>query len=273
MARPKRTDIETLRSRMRTVALMNELAQRVGAANPNQFARWFDEQAGASTEESGKWRHNFNGNRPLSAQQLNWLSQLPEAPDARARYQEGPAGLWRAMWCPPAELWHACRTRQAGSTIALDAPSWLQNTGDEANEGQDRCLDEMLREFEGELLLAEAYGEPLRLSHLTEAISLYRLHQHISSIARTSLDGSGAYRCVRMCTDNSAVHGELDRLGVYELVVSELAATESAHLAESPAYRASLPVAEEDLDLYLMCPDILIREEQRWAALNFDWAP
>jgi hypothetical protein len=131
----------------------------------------------------------------------------------------------------------------------------------------------MLREFEGELLLAEAYGVPLRLGHLTEAIALYRLYQFTNSIARINIDGGGIYRCVRMCTGNHAVRAELDVLGVYELVVSELVATEATHLAASPTYRASVSIAEADIDVYLQCPDILIRESQRWEALQFDWAP
>lgn len=62
-------------------------------------------------------------------------------------------------------------------------------------------------------------------------------------------------------------------LGVYELVASELVATEATHLAASPTYRASVSIAEADIDVYLQCPDIIIRESQRWKALQFDWAP
>jgi hypothetical protein len=273
MARPKRTDTEAIRSRMRTVALMQELARRVGADNPNQFAKWFDEQADAATQESGKWRHNFNGNRPLSTQQLNWLSKLSESLDAHAMYQDGPSNLWRAMWTDPRDLWTLCRTRLRDICANLDSPVWLNDAPLSAAHPNDRCLGDMLREFEGELLLAEAYGVPLRLGHLTEAIALYRLYQFTNSIARINIDGGGIYRCVRMCTGNHAVRAELDVLGVYELVVSELVATEATHLAASPTYRASVSIAEADIDVYLQCPDILIRESQRWEALQFDWAP
>jgi hypothetical protein len=55
--------------------------------------------------------------------------------------------------------------------------------------------------------------------------------------------------------------------------VSELAATEATHLAASPTYRASVSIAEDDIDVYLQWPDIIIRDSHRWEALQFDWAP
>lgn len=273
MARPKRTDTEALRSRMRTVALMQELARRVGADNPNQFAKWFDEQADAATQESGKWRHNFNGNRPLSGQQLNWLSKLPASVDAHAMYQDGPSDLWLAMWADPRDLWTLCRTRLHDTCTDLDSPVWLDDAPLPAAHRNDRCLGDMLREFEGELLLAEAYGEPLRLGHLTEAIALYRIYQFTNSIARVNIDGGGVYRCARMCTDNHAVSAELNVLGVYELVVSELEAIEAKHLSTSPTYRAAIPIPDADVNVYLHNPSIIILEKQRWGALQFNWAP
>jgi hypothetical protein len=59
MARPTRTTTEQLRGGMRAAALMRELAKRVGAVNPHQFAGRFDEHTGMDTQASGKWRLNF----------------------------------------------------------------------------------------------------------------------------------------------------------------------------------------------------------------------
>jgi hypothetical protein len=254
------------------VALMQELARRVGADNPNQFARWFDEQADASTQESGKWRHNFNGNRPLSSQQLNWLSKRPEFNDVHASYLAGPSDLWLAVWGDPKDLWSLCRTRFCTQGPSLDDCIWPAMAPEDWGN-DERGYGEAMREFEGELLLAEAYAEPLELRHLTEAIALYRLHHFVSSIAPTKIDGSGAYRCVRMCTENFALASQLDALGVYELLVSELVEHEAAQLDASRRYRASIPVTDFQLDAYLAQPQAAIPEFWRWEALQFDWAP
>gem|GEM_PF-2325925 len=257
---------------MRTVALMQELARRVGADNPNQFARWFDEQADATTQESGKWRHNFNGNRPLSGQQLNWLSKRPEFEDVQAAYRAGPSDLWLAMWSDHKDLWPLCRTRYCTAGPSLDGCIWQALAPDDwGNDERGYC--EAMREFEGELLLAEAYAEPLELRHLTEAIALYRIHHFVNSIAPTKIDGSGAYRCVRMCTDNFALLLQLEALGVYELLVSELVAHEAAQLEISRTYRAAIPVTDFQIDRYLAQPQAAIPESQRWQSLQLDWAP
>jgi hypothetical protein len=275
MARPKRTDTEALRSRMRTVALMQELTRRVGADNPNQFAKWFDTQADATTQESGKWRHNFNGNRPLSEQQLNWLCKFPETSDAHKAYWNGPADLWLAMWNDPRELWPLCRTRQHETCPDVDHEVWQAEYLDTGRKVNDRCLRDVLREFEGELLMTEAYGEMLHMRHLTEAIALYRIYQYTNSCAWLDDDATsaGAYRCVRMCADDCLVKHELNNLGIYDLVVSELESNEVQHLACYPTYRACIPLPDEIIDTYIRNPLAAYPESDRWDALNFDWAP
>lgn len=204
MARPARTMTEQLRGKMRAVALMRELARRVGVENPDQFAGWFDKHTGMDTQASGKWRLNFIGDRPLSPQQLQLLSRLDG--DVARLHSDGPADLWQALWGDVRELWPLCRTRFSNVGPMLDDRTWSEIEEEFVDE---KTYGAALREFEGELLLADAYGEPLTLRYLTEAIALYRLHQHMNSIAPSDVDGVGTYRSVCMCLDDTAVRNEL----------------------------------------------------------------
>ncbi len=265
MARPTRTTTEQLRGGMRAVALMRELAKRVGAENPHQFAGWFDERTGMDTQASGKWRLNFSGDRPLSPQQLQLLSRLDG--DVAQLHRNGPADIWRALWGDVHELWALSRRRFCIHGSTLDDRIWSAIEDEFADE---ISFGSTLREFEGDLLLADAYREPLALRHLTEAIALYRLHQHMNSIAPSDVDGVGAYRCVRMCLEDAAVRSELGRLGIGDLLAGHLADMELGRLKRERSYRAS--VAVDDLAGYVRNPLAFISHDSRWAALGFAWA-
>lgn len=264
MARPTRTKIEHSRGKMRTVALMRELAQRVGAENPHQFAGWFDKQTGVETQASGKWRLNFSGDRPLSPQQLQMLSRIDG--DVAHLHCDGPADLWRALWGDVHELWPLCRNRFCDVGPMLDDRTWSEIEGE---FGDEKTFGSALREFEGELLLADAYCAPLSVRHLTEVIALYRLHQHLNSIAPSDTDGIGAYRCVRMCLDDRIVQGELHRLGVGELLRDYLAEMEIGRLNAEPSYRAAINV--DSSAQWIINPRAVVSDNVRWQALAFDW--
>jgi hypothetical protein len=66
---------------------------------------------------------------------------------------------------------------------------------------------------------------------------------------------------------------ELNNLGIYDLVVSELESNEVQHLACYPTYRACIPLPDEIIDTYIRNPLAAYPESDRWDALNFDWAP
>ena len=265
MARPTRTTTEQLRGGMRAAALMHELARRVGAENPHQFAGRFDEHTGMDTQSSGKWRLNFSGDRPLSPQQLQLLSRLDD--DVACLHDDGPADLWRALWGDVHELWPLCRSRFCGVGPMLDDRTWVEI---EDEFGDEKPFGFALREFEGELLLADAYGEPLTVRHLTEAIALYRLHQHMNSLAPSDVDGGGLYRCVRMCIDNATVQSELSQLGIRELLTAHLAGIERYRLENEKSYRAA--VAVDDFAGYVSNPRTFVSDDSRWEALDFAWA-
>lgn len=265
MARPTRTMTEQMRGRMRAVALMRELSRRIGAENPHQFAGWFDERTGMDTQASGKWRMNFSGDRPLSPQQLQLLSRLDG--DLARLHGAGPADLWQALWGDVRELWSLCRTRFSNHGPMLDDRIWSA-IGDAFSD--EKPFSSALREFEGELLLADAYREPLTLRHLTESVAFYRLHQHMNSIAPSDVDGIGAYRSVCMCLDDTAVRNELELLGIYELVANQLTSMELDRFESEASYRAALGV--HDLAGYISNPQAMISADSRWDALRFAWA-
>lgn len=229
MARPARSDTERFREGMRSAALMHTLARRVGAENPHQFADYFDRQTGMTTQASGKWRLNFAGMKPLSLQQVQLLSRLE--PDVRRLCEAGPADLWLALWGEEHDLWSLCRTRFTPVGPTLDDRTWTIVVREFDSE---RTFDEALAEFEGEFLLAEAYGEPLSLRHLTEAVALYRLHEAASALMPLGIDGDGLCRCIRLCVEDDAVKTELQQLGVFDGVHRELAS-----LMAAPAARTS----------------------------------
>ena len=264
MARPTRTATEQLRGRMRAVALMRELARRVGAENPHQFAGWFDERTGMDTQASGKWRLNFSGDRPLSAQQLQLLSNLDG--DVARLYNDGPADHWRALWGDVRELWPLCRSRFTNDGPMFDGRIW---SAIEDEFDDEKPFGSALREFEGELLLADVYREPLTLRHLTEAIAFYRLHQHMNSLAPSDVDGGGLYRCLRMCLDDTDVLCKLNQMGIYDYVADELADMELDRLNNEKSYRAS--VATDNIDGYIKDPLAFVSDDTRWKALRFAW--
>jgi hypothetical protein len=181
-------------------------------------------------------------------------------------HSNGPAELWRALWGDVCELWSLCRSRFTNDGPMLDDRIWSAIEGEFVNE---KPFGSALREFEGELLLADAYREPLTLRHLTEAIAFYRLHQRMNSLAPSEVDGVGLYRCVRMCLDDIDVLYKLSLLGIYADVVSELEDMEFWRLRRDKSCR--MIIATDDLADYVGNPRAFVTDDSRWESLNFDW--
>lgn len=161
---------------------MNSLARKIGVANPHQFALHFDALTGMNTQSSGKWRSSFNGEKALSTQQLQLLSRID--PEVFERHEMGPANLWQAMWAPLQGL---------RSILSTELALWP-------------TLEVLVAEFEGDLLLAEAYHEPLTIAHLAKAVALHRLvHELNARIIPVGIDGEGTYRAIRRCLDDASV--------------------------------------------------------------------
>ncbi|BEP34639.1 hypothetical protein GmRootV59_16120 [Variovorax sp. V59] len=210
--------MERRRGGMRAAAAMRELARRIGASNPHQFAGRFDAITGMRTQTSGKWRQCFTGEKALSVQQLRLLSCMDA--DAITLHDAGPCDLWLALWGEPGALWQLCRTRLDSDGPMIEDTKWS-----EVADGcmQARSFEATLAEFEAELLLAEAYGQPLTLRHLTETVALFRLHGALSALAVMVADSQGLARCLQACFTDAAVHSDLTRLGVVDGVGQELA--------------------------------------------------
>ncbi|GKT16308.1 hypothetical protein AVHY2522_11220 [Acidovorax sp. SUPP2522] len=184
----------------RTTALLRMLCEREGITSIYGFAVKYDALAAPVhlTRYHGKngWQALFKGVRPLSAARLRALSAVEAWSDATTLYENGPENLWRAMWGPPDQL---------RLVIA-----------DELNEC--RSFDQVVAEFEGELLLAHEYRAPLTLVHLAKAIALYRLQYEILGLSDAGVSGG-----VAQCLCNEVLQAEMERLGVRQMVNEELA--------------------------------------------------
>jgi hypothetical protein len=199
-------DLEVVK--LRTRALLSTLIRKTECTNPNQFGDWVNRESEnlgwPDTQTSNKWYHLLKGK--LKKPPLDVVSMLCQLfPDAEELYHDGPANLWRALWgdaSDPTVLWPLCRTRFSNMGPWNNDETWREL---EAEHLDERTFGETLRAFEGELLWAEVYKEPLTLRHLTEAIALYRLHHTINRLAVSDVDGSGAYRCVWRCLGDSDI--------------------------------------------------------------------
>lgn len=218
MARPALTTTDRRRGGMRAAATLHRLSTSLGVHNPHQFARHFDAITGMDTQASGKWRQCFSAERGLSAQQLRLLSNVHA--DAVTLHEAGPSDLWHALWGDERTLWQLCRTRLDSNGPMVDDSAWSAVARQSA---QAQPFEATIVEFEAEMLLAEAYGAPLTLRHLTEAVALHRLCGALNVLAIVNVDGAGVVRCLRLCLADTSVQLELSRLGVLRGVRQELA--------------------------------------------------
>jgi hypothetical protein len=244
--------------------------------NTHQFGAWINkesEQLGwGDTQDSNKWRKLIDGELtypPVKSVQM--LSRLFH--DAERLYNDGPANLWRALWgnaADPTVLWSLCRTRLDSEGPWLPEIIWEEI---EASSLRERTFRETIREFEGELLLAKAYGEFLNLNHLTEAIALYRLHQATNSLARSDIDGVGAYRCIRHCLDDPSIFLELESFDGFRFIHNELVEMEIGRLTTERSYCSSVGIDTDQAEWYADAPLSYIDDGTRWDCLELDWAP
>ncbi|MCY1289136.1 hypothetical protein D9M69_435920 [compost metagenome] len=214
---PARNARELHQDQIRSVALMHELMWRTGSTNPHQFAGWFDKLTYSHTQDSGKWRANFAGTRPLSKNQLYELGRI--FTDAHSHYQNGPCDLWRALWGETADLVACVRNHPKSS------PQMPFTVGERAVQLS------ILTAAEGEI----SFGDFVR------AIALYRLRKETEPFSR--IDGIGlnltgtVWRNMQSCLEENKVMAELDRLGLKRLVTQELEQLEAARKKDNPKAR------------------------------------
>jgi hypothetical protein len=205
---------ELHKNQIRSTALMHELMHRTGSSNPHQFASWYDQMTHSHTQDSGKWRANFTGSRPLSKNQLDALGQI--FPDVHSCHQNGPSGIWRALWGGAADLITCVRSHPTSSPQMPFQVSEhaVQLSILAALEGQI-CFDDFVR-----------------------VIALYRLRLETEPNARADgigLNLSGCAWCnVESCLNEARVYAELDRLGVRTLITAELTRLEAERRKTNP---------------------------------------
>jgi hypothetical protein len=195
-----------LKGCIRTVSVMNELAIKIGANNPNHFSRIFDEVTGADTQSSGLWRKNFSGERPLSDKQLDRLLSIDS--QVKKLHAEGPSKLWVAMWGDVSELISILRgyaknfSQMPLYVIAKQVSLSIRNSNEDK-----KTLKEMVW-----------------------AISLYRLTIDTQPSALVDrfhfTQASCAWALVETCMRDKLVMQELDALGISLKIKEELEAKE-----------------------------------------------
>ncbi|MCU7936053.1 MAG: hypothetical protein KZQ99_14415 [Candidatus Thiodiazotropha sp. (ex Dulcina madagascariensis)] len=195
------------KSCIRTVSVMNQLAIKIGANNPNHFSRIFDEVTGEDTQSSGLWRQNFSGKRPLSDKQLDRLLCIET--QVNELHTEGPSKLWVAMWGDVSELISILR-------------------------GYKKNISQMpLHTITKQVFLSirDSNDGKKTLKDMVWAICLYRLT--IDTQPSASVDGfhftqaSCAWALVETCMSDKLVMKELDALGISLRIKKELEAKES----------------------------------------------
>ncbi|MCY1294996.1 hypothetical protein D9M68_365330 [compost metagenome] len=202
---------------IRSTALMHELMRRTGSENPHQFAGWYDRITHSHTQDSGKWRANFAGSRPLSKRQLSELAQI--YPDAYDYHENGPEGLWRALWGEAADLIACVRSHPKSS------PQMPFQASEHAVQ----------------LSILAAQDEQIGFDDFVRVIALYRLRVNTEPSAR--VDGIGlnlsgcAWRNVETCLSDATVCTDLERLGIRDLIARELAQLEAERIKTNPRAR------------------------------------
>ena len=249
---------------IRTTALLRIVGRRLGVETRFQFGQMIDNELAkrgyASSTQSGHWYGYIGGIRSLSQSRDRLLDSLSVIySDANDLYLNGPSDLWTALWGGIDRLWALCRTQYSNLGPFIDDEAW--GTSDKTH---NRSFAETLRVFEAELLFAEAYREPLTIRHLTEAISLYRLHRHLDEVTHIPLDCVSAYRCIWMCLEDISIWSVLDELGVFNSVKNLLIAMETERLEISARYRTAIGIDQHLIYLFAEDPFSWFPTDARW---------
>jgi len=162
---PTRNTRELYQDQIRSVALMHELMWRTESSNPHQFSGWFDKLTHSHTQDSGKWRANFAGARPLSKSQLYTLDLI--FTDARSHYQNGPCNLWHALWGETFDLITCIRSHPKSSPK----------------------MPFTISERAVQLSIITAAKDEISFADFVRAVALYRLRKETEPFAR--IDGIG----------------------------------------------------------------------------------
>jgi hypothetical protein len=231
------SDAVRMENRIRTIATVKWAMEKKAAANSYQFSQWFDDEIhkldpeGRDSQSSGKWRKNLAGDVALGKKDLRVLAKL--IPDVEDYFQHGPDNLWDALWGGDSRLWEICAIkghntgRKSEGSQAQDLVTLV---------GPDIPFNESLFNFECILLAKyKRLNGDLEMKDLASALSIYRLHQRLIQIAR--VDGTSAYRCVKLCLWSPSVSRQLENLRIYGRIATDLLVEESDRIKGVGAHR------------------------------------
>lgn len=240
MGRPSKGHLEAQRDRLRTLALVRELSFVEDVANPNQFAELVAVRTG-TFQDAAKWRANFKGERCISPQQLQLLTKLDR--NVVRQWEDGPWGLWRALWGDPLRDDFQSRIRIRWSDDEPSLPDNQESAEVPFGWLEERTHADCLAALERVVGTANANCQDVLGRYLVEAVLLYRLDAAMSSLAFVASDCYQPYRCIRLCLANPGVRCTLISLGIEREVYLEVASLEYQRLVLDDRYRKAKQLA------------------------------
>lgn len=240
---PRDKETRLCRGRIKTKALVHELALRVNASSPDMFALWFDQMMRdkgldrrANTAESNRWNVSFKGRAALQAEQLELLQEL--FTDASDFHQKGPSWLWTALWGEIDSLWPLCKTRIDIDAHYKDESVWEKEF---FHNYSKLDLSESLKLFNHEIqILVQIGDDDTPIGYLTEAIALYRLYTHTQKKLNPISNNTEAYRNIFLCLQRTKIGTKLLKLGILDFVAEEIAKLEVSNILSNIDYCESI---------------------------------
>jgi hypothetical protein len=240
---PRDKETRLYRGRLKTKALVHELALRVNASSPDMFALWFDQKMRdkgldrrANTAESNRWNVSFKGRAALQAEQLELLQEL--FTDASDFHQKGPSCLWTALWGEIDSLWPLCKTRIDTDAHYKNESAWEKEF---RHNYSNLDLGESLKLFNHEIqILVQVGDDDTPIGYLTEAIALYRIYTHTQKALNPNPNSTEAYKNIFLCLQRTKIGAKLLNLGILDFVTEEIAEMEVSNILSSIDYCNSI---------------------------------
>lgn len=237
MQRKTESEIRLYRNRLRTKALMLELGRRTASPTPQKFACWFDKtikerrpHLNVDTSESNRWRPSFNGKSALQSSQLELLQELFS--DAVEFYQNGPSGMWIALWGDIEVLKPLCKTH-----LEDDAHYTQDEKINWSNHpNQTLSLKESINKFIEIADFEIHLNDGIALEFLSEAIALHRLQAHAAINNYSTTNNIELYRTIFRLINNTTISRNLTELGILNEIKEETALLEIRPLTKIPTY-------------------------------------
>lgn len=238
-----KTRQQEIRDRVRTVATLNHLFNKVCCANNlAQFSRWFDETMHArypgrtwDTNVSNKWRKNFYGTVAMTDEWVQYLNVL--FPDGR--YYSAQEATGDPLACVPTQPLAGMSNGSIGAlTWFRDGPGqlWHAIWEDAAIGVWDAdSYEAALDDLEMKLYSNFDCDELITYQDLAQAVRLYRVQLPVDDQARLEYPlewGIRSYLCLKL----AIAANQPDVLGVMSDIADYFADMELARLKADRDY-------------------------------------